>query len=117
MAGKYDDQDPRITYDRFWEFRMNAGTAHAYRGTLHISNSMGSEASFQFTGQRLYLGYQRGRNFGIVTVIIDHQTHTFHEQAFDRIWRSPLLSSGIHSVRIVHESGESINLDYIEVLE
>ncbi len=116
-VGKYDDKDRKIAYDRFWDFRMNSGTANAYRGTLHISNSIGSEASFQFTGQRLYLGYQRGRNFGIVTVIIDNQTYSFHEQAFDRIWRSPQLTPGTHSVRIIHESGESINLDYIEVLD
>jgi hypothetical protein len=63
------------------------------------------------------LGYQRGRNFGIVTVIIDDQPYRFHEQAFDLVWRSPELSTGDHFVRIIHESGESINLDYIEILD
>ena len=116
-AGKYDDTDPRVDYDRHWTFRMNSGTAHAYKGTLHISASIGNEASFHFTGQRFNLGYQRGRNFGIVTVLIDGQPYSFHEQAFDRIWRSPELSPGTHSVRLIHESGESINLDYIEVLD
>jgi hypothetical protein len=115
-AGKYDDTDPRIDYDRYWTFRMNPGTAHAYKGTLHISASIGNEASFHFTGQRFNLGYQRGRNFGIVTVLIDGQPYSFHEQAFDRIWRSPELTPGTHTVRIIHESGESINLDYIEVV-
>jgi hypothetical protein len=115
-AGKYDDTDPRIDYDRHWTFRMNSGTAHAYKGTLHMSSSIGNEASFHFTGQRFYIGYQRGRNFGIVTVLIDGEPYSFHEQAFDHIWRSPELTPGTHSVRIIHESGESINLDYIEVL-
>ena len=78
---------------------------------------MGSEVSFRFTGQRFYLGYQRGRNFGIVTVVIDDQSYSFHEQAFDRIWRSPELTPATHTVRLIHESGESINLDYIEVLD
>jgi hypothetical protein len=114
---KYDDTDPNIVYDRYWAFKMNSGTANAYKGTLHISSSMGNEASFHFTGQQFYFGYQRGRNFGIVRVLIDGEPYSFHEQAFDRVWRSPQLSPGTHSVRIIHESGESINLDYIEVLD
>ena len=115
-AGKYDDTNPNIAYDRFWTFEMNSGTTFAYKGTLHISNSIGNEVSFRFTGQRFYLGYQRGRNFGTVTVMIDDQPYSFHEQAFGNIWRSPQLSPGIHSVRLIHENGESVNLDYIEVL-
>ena len=115
-AGKYDDTDPNIAYDRYWAFKRNSGTANAYQGTLHISVGIGNEASFYFTGQQFRLGYQRGRNFGTVTVMIDDQPYSFHEQAFGNIWRSPQLSPGIHSVRIIHESGESINLDYIEVL-
>jgi hypothetical protein len=78
---------------------------------------MGSEASFRFTGGQFYIGYQRGRNFGTVTVMIDDQSYSFHEQAFDLFWRSPQLSPGTHFVRIIHESGESINLDYIQVLD
>jgi hypothetical protein len=96
---------------------MNSGTKYAYKGTLHISDSMWSEATFRFTGRRLYLGYQRGRSFGIVTVLIDDQSYSFHEQAFDKIWRSPELSPGAHQVRIIHESGASVNLDYIEIVD
>ncbi|HEY3473588.1 MAG TPA: hypothetical protein VGK56_03205, partial [Anaerolineales bacterium] len=114
-VGKYDDTDPKITYDRHWAFQMNSGTAYAYKGTLHVSSSIGNEASFHFTGQQFYVGYQRGRNFGIVTVLIDGESYSFHQQAFGNIWRSPELSSGTHSVRLIHESGESVNLDYVEV--
>jgi hypothetical protein len=116
-AGKYDDTDPNITYDRHWELLKNPGTANAYKGTIHVSTGIGNEASFRFTGQQFYLGYQRGKNFGIVTVMIDDQPHSFHEQAFDLLWRSPQLSPGIHFVRIIHESGEWINLDYIQILD
>lgn len=114
-AGKYDDMDPNIAYDRYWTVLKNPGTANAYKGTLHASAGIGTEASFHFTGERLNLGYQRGRNFGTVTIIIDDQPYSFHEQAFDLFWRSPQLSPGTHSVRIIHESGETINLDYIEI--
>ena len=116
-VGKHDDMDPHIVYDRYWTILKNPGTAHAYKGTLHLSDSIGNEASFRFTGQGFRLGYQRGKNFGTVTIMIDNQTYSFHEQAFDLIWRSPQLSPGTHSVRIIHENGEAINLDYIEVLD
>jgi hypothetical protein len=114
--GRYDDTDPNIAYDPYWSGLKNPGTANAYKGTLHISTGNGNEASFRFTGKQVRLGYQRGRNFGTVTVIIDDQPYSFHEQAFDLVWRSPQLSPGDHFVRIIHDSGESINLDYIEVL-
>lgn len=115
--GKYDDTHPKIAYDRHWAFKMNSGTAFAYKGTLHISESIGNELSFRFTGQRFYLGYQRGRSFGTVTVMIDGEPYSFHEQAFGNIWRSPELAPGIHTVRLIHESGQSINLDSIEVVD
>ena len=114
-AGKYDDTDPNIAYDRYWTILKNPGTKNAYKGTLHVSASIGNEASFSFRGQGFYLGYQRGQNFGTVTVIVDNQTYSFHEQGFDNPWRSPQLSPGTHSVRIIHDSGQSINLDYIEI--
>jgi hypothetical protein len=118
QAGKiYDDTDPHIAYDRYWTILKNPGTKNAYKGALHVSGSIGNEASFRFTGQRFYLGYQRGRNFGTVTIIIDDQPYSFHEQAFDLVWRSPQVSPGTHFVRVIHESGESINLDYIEILD
>src|SRR5215213_11441121 len=117
QAGKYDDMDPNIAYDRYWTFLKNPGTANAYQGTLHASAGIGHEASFRFTGEGFLLGYQRGKNFGIVTVIIDGQRYGFHEQAFDLLWRSPQLPPGDHFVRILHESGETINLDYIEILD
>ncbi|MEO7839908.1 MAG: hypothetical protein ABIU06_11205 [Anaerolineales bacterium] len=114
---KYDDTDPNIAYDRFWTALKNAGTVNAYKGTLHASNDIGGEASFRFTGKGFRLGYQRGKNFGTVTVLIDDQPYSFNEQAYDLVWRSPQLSPGDHFVRIIHDSGESINLDYIEILD
>jgi hypothetical protein len=108
--------DPNIAYARYWIVLKNPGTENAYQGTLHASPDIGNEASFRFTGKQFRLGYQRGRNFGTVTVLVDDQSYSFHEQAFDLVWSSPRLSPGDHFVRIIHESGESINLDYIEIL-
>jgi hypothetical protein len=117
-AGKYyDDVDPNIAYDPYWTALKNPGTANAYHGTIHVSDRIGNEASFRFTGKRFRLGYQRGKYFGTVTVLIDDQPYNFHEQAFDLVWSSPKLSPGDHFVRIIHESGESINLDYILIVD
>ena len=113
---KYDDTELNIAYDPYWTLLKNPGTANAYRGTIHASYDAGSKASFRFTGKQFVLGYQRGKNFGTVTVIIDDQPYSFDEQAFDLLWRSPELSPGDHFVQIVHQSGESINLDYIVIL-
>ena len=116
-AGKYDDTNPNILYDPYWQGLKNPGTENAYKGTLHVSTNTGSETSFRFTGQGFRLGYQRGRNFGTVTVLIDGQPYSFHEEDFALVWRSPALTPGDHFVQIIHDSGESVNLDYIEVLD
>ena len=116
-GGKYDDVDPNIAYDPYWTALKNKSTTDAYFGTIHASNGIGHEASFRFTGKRFSLGYNRGRSFGTVTVIVDNQTFGFHEQAFDLVWHSPTLSPGDHFVRIIHDSGESVNLDYIVIVE
>jgi hypothetical protein len=116
-AGKYDDTNPNIDYGLYWTALKNPGTENAYKGTLHVSTAIGNEATFRFTGEGVRLGYQRGRNFGTVTVLIDGQPYSFHEQAFDLVWSSPQLSPGDHVVRIIHESGQSINLDYIVILD
>ena len=68
-------------------------------------------------GKAFRLGYQRGKSFGTMTVLIDNQPYSFNEQEFSLVWRSPELSLGDHFVRIIHESGESINLDYIVILD
>lgn len=116
-AGRHDDTDPNIIYDPNWTALKNPSTAHSYKGTIHASNDVGSDAFFRFTGEQVRLGYQRGKSFGTVIVLIDDQPYNFHEQAFELVWRSPQLSPGDHFVRVIHESGESINIDYIEILD
>jgi hypothetical protein len=116
-GGKYDDVDPNIAYDPYWVALKNQSTASAYLGTIHASNNAGSEASFRFKGKRFSLGYKRGRGFGTVTVLVDGQSYSFQEEAFDLVWNSPTLSSGDHFVRIIHDSGQAVNLDYILIVE
>lgn len=116
-AGKYDDMNPNILYDQSWTVLKNKGTENAYMGALHVSTGNGEKAFFRFIGKGIAVGYQRGTNFGVVTVLIDDQPYSFHEEAYNLVWQSPRLSPGDHFVRIIHESGESINLDYILILD
>jgi hypothetical protein len=116
-GGKYDDVDPNIAYDPYWMALKNASTASSFRGTIHASSNVGSEASFRFTGKRFSLGYKRGKSFGTVTVIVDGQEYNFNEEAFDLVWHSPTLSPGDHFVQMIHQSGEAVNLDYIVIVE
>jgi len=116
-AGKYDDLNPNILYDQYWTVLRNNGTRHAYMGALHVSTGNGDQAVFRFIGTGIAVGYQRGANFGVVTVLIDDQPYSFNEQADDLVWQSPQISPGDHFVQIIHQSGESINLDYILILD
>lgn len=117
LAGKHDDTDPNIVYDLDWTALKNPSTVKAYKGTIHASSDAGSAASFRFTGKGFWLGYKRGMSFGTVTVLVDDQSYSFNEQDFALVWSSPKLSPGDHFVRIIHESGESINLDYIVIVD
>jgi len=116
-VGQYDDTNPNIAYDPSWTALKNSSTKSSYKGTIHASPANGNEASFRFTGKQVRLGYKRGMSFGTVTVLIDDQPFSFNEQNFALVWSSPKLSPGDHFVRIIHESGESINLDYILILD
>jgi hypothetical protein len=116
-VGQYDDTDPNIAYDSGWIALKNPSTVNEYKGTIHASTGIGNEASFRFTGDGFWLGYKRGKSFGTVTVLVDNQSYSFHEQDFGLVWRSPELPSGDHFVRIIHESGGSINLDYLVILD
>jgi hypothetical protein len=90
---------------------------NSYKGTIHATSDTGSEGSFRFTGKGFWLGYKRGMSFGTVTILVDDQPYSFNEQDFALVWRSPQLPPGDHFVRILHENGESINLDYIQILD
>ena len=61
---RYDDTDPNIAYDRFWTALKNSSTVNEYKGTIHASNSIGSEASFRFTGEGFFWAISAGRVSG-----------------------------------------------------
>jgi len=111
-AGKYDDTDLRITHSGNWVSQTNVG--NAYNETLHVSNTLGNYVAFTFVGQQLQLGYQGGPGLGTVRITID-TTPFLLTQTTGNEWSSAKILHGRHFVIITHDSGGSVNLDYINI--
>lgn len=112
-ADKYDDVDALLEYDGDWVHQTNVG--NAYQGTLSVSSTIDDDLIFDFTGQQIVIGYLGGSGQGILTIYIDDDEFQLN-QSTGREWTSPQFTHEEHFVIIVHESGASVNLDYINVL-
>jgi hypothetical protein len=112
-AGKYDDGDSRIEYDGDWvnELFING----SYEQTLYVSPTTGNTATFSFTGRQLKLGYFSDPELGTVSITIDNVEY-FLNQANGSEWSSPQLSPGVHSVFIIHKTGDLVFVDYITIV-
>jgi hypothetical protein len=119
IEGRYDDSIPNITYSGSWTRTTPAGT---WQTTQHTTSAAGSYAQVDFTGQRIRAVYTAG-SYGTVNVLIDGDPAGSFGQysdttAYQRVWNSPALAPGGHTVRFVHAglSAAPINLDAVEVV-
>ena len=113
-VGKYDEADLSIVYSSGWTIQTNVESV--YLGTRHVSNATGNDVSFSFVGQRMHLGYQRVFGSGTILITIDDEQFTLAQTA-GNIWISPQLDNNEHFVVIIHETGDSVNLDYISIFD
>jgi hypothetical protein len=113
IVDRYDDADPRLDYDGDWVPRTNV--ANAYQKTLFVSNTIGNDLILSFVGQQIVIGYLGEPGLGSITISIDDDEFQL-DQSVGKEWISPQLDNGEHFVIIVHESGDSVNLDYINIL-
>jgi hypothetical protein len=114
--GTYDEGDSRIVYTGDWT--AQSGVTGAYQTTLHVSNTLGNTINFRFIGQQVRLFYQSGRSLGSIRIVIDGLEIDLDQSAEESAaseWVSALLINGTHTVEITHQSGGSINLDYVIV--
>ena len=114
--GTYDEGDSRIVYTGDWI--AQDGVADAYKNTLHVSNTLGNTINFRFIGQQVRLFYQSGPSLGSIRIIIDGLEIDLDQSddgSATSEWVSALLINGTHTVVITHQSGGSINLDYVIV--
>jgi hypothetical protein len=110
--GTYDDSDSYIVRAGNWINESNVDSA--YQGTLLISHKAGNYVAFSFIGTLMVLGYQSSLDEGDVTININGLEH-IHAQAVGFEWISEELLPGRHYVILTHESGTSVNLDYIDI--
>jgi parallel beta-helix repeat protein len=119
QPGIADDSDPLWNYYGVWATINMEGP---YSNTLHYSSAIGDSAQILISGgQQIKLTYSTTTNRGITDVYIDGVKVTsidayapgFNWQV---TWSSDLLTSGFHTVRLVHASGEYTDIDALEVL-
>jgi hypothetical protein len=113
VTERYDNTDPLLEFDGNWEPQTNV--VGAYQGTLSVSTEIESDLIFSFTGRQLIIGYVGGAGLGNLLISIDDQEFQVN-QSTGQEWVSPQLPDAEHFVIIVHDSGESVNLDYINIL-
>lgn len=113
ITNRYDDPDPLFEYDGDWDHQTNVG--NAYQRTLSVSNTIDSDLIFDFTGRQIIIGYLGGSGQGTLTIYIDDDEFQLNQSA-GKEWTSPQFSNEEHFVIIVHENGDSVNLDYISIL-
>jgi hypothetical protein len=114
-AERLDNTDPLLDYDGDWAHQSNV--AGAYQGTLSVSTEVDSDLIFTFTGRQLIIGYVGGAGLGTLAISIDDNDFQLN-QSTGREWTSPQLpeTEDGHLVIIFHESGTSVNLDYISII-
>jgi hypothetical protein len=113
IVDRYDDADPRLDYDGDWISETNV--ANAYQRTIFVSNMIGNDLILSFIGQQIVIGYLGEPDLGSMTISIDDDEFQL-DQSVGKEWISPQLDNGEHFVIIIHESGDSVNLDYINIL-
>jgi hypothetical protein len=112
-AGIHDGADPQIIRSGNWTNQSSVG---AYQGTLLVSNTVGNYVAFSFLGYQMILGYQGHDNAGNLMVNIDGSEVPI-TQRVGNSWFSEELEAGTHYVILTHESGTSVNLDSVEILD
>jgi hypothetical protein len=112
-AGKYDDTNSYLEYNGDWISELFVDGV--YQETLYISAEIANNVTFTFAGKQIIIGYLGDVDFGTIAITIDNDEFTL-DQSDGSEWISPQLTQGNHSVVIIHESGDFVNLDYIQVL-
>jgi hypothetical protein len=113
LTQKYDETDQLLEYDGDWMNRTGVGTA--YQGTLSVSDQVGNDVIFSFEGQQIIIGYVGEPGLGSLTISIDDDEFLLNQSAGNK-WVSPQFPAEEHFVILIHEDGDSINLDYVEII-
>jgi uncharacterized repeat protein (TIGR02543 family) len=117
--GVYDEADPAFSYEGRWY--TISSDASPYAGTLHYSVTAGNNTEVVFSGKQIKLTYLASPYSGIVDIYMDGAKVTSIDQHsvnwdWQKTWTSDLIPAGIHSLRVVHASGDLTSIDAISVI-
>lgn len=114
--GFYDDKSAYWSYTGTWKVLTDS---ESLNNSLHQANKLGSTASFYFTGTQFRLAYWATPNQGLVDVYLDGAYLTTIDQytpvPHQRVYVSPVLVNGPHSVQFIQQSLPYINIDGIYI--
>ncbi|HSB02846.1 MAG TPA: hypothetical protein VLE49_19510, partial [Anaerolineales bacterium] len=89
--------------------------------TLHQNNVAGDYAEVSFNGAQVKLTYLKAPNRGSIDVYIDGtKVVTLNASnasiVWQSTWTSPVLSTGVHTIRFVNAGGGWNDLDALQIL-
>jgi len=119
---RYEDSNSQFSYSGSWT--AETGITGNSDGSLHYTNVLGNNCSFNFYGSKIRIIGTYADNYStLVDVVIDGTTYNYNQYATS-VSRSVLvfekqdLSLGNHSISVINrESGKHISLDAIEIDE
>ena len=117
-TGVYDDIRPAWKYTGTWAANAQTG---AYANTLHVSQTIGSAASFGYLGGGFVLYYMACPTCGKLDIFVDgKKAQTLNQYAASVLWKkvsiTSLIYSGNHTARFAHLSGAKVSIDAIQIM-
>lgn len=114
--GFYDDKSAYWAYSGSWTVLNDS---ESLNNSLHQASKIGSTAAIFFTGTQFRLAYWATPAMGLVDVYLDGAYLTTIDQStsvgHQRIYVSPVMINGPHSVMFVQQSLPYINIDGIYI--
>lgn len=117
-VGFYDDRHVGWKYTGMWKALTSSDSL---ANTLHQANQLGSTATFKFSGTQFRLYYWATANQGLMDVMLDGVLLTTIDEnklvlpGSRRIYASPILVNGPHTVQLIQKSVPYINIDGIGI--
>ena len=117
QPGTYDDSNEVLQYTGDWSQTSVVG---ATNNNWHQSTTIGDSMQVRFSGKQIRVIYGKDSDLGTLAVYIDDVlVDTIDENAssaqHQQIWESNALSSGEHTLRLVHSSGTKVVLDGLTI--
>ncbi|MCJ7622722.1 MAG: discoidin domain-containing protein [Anaerolineaceae bacterium] len=116
-TGTFDDTNSHIAYSGYWMIKSESS---AYQSSLHYSNTINETISLKFTGNQFGFIYNTDSLGGIVEIYVDDQLLASINQystgtVWQKIWDSPILTTGTHTLTMKHAQGGAAYLDALIV--